>query len=290
MAKTKSSSGKEASQPLLPAAAAKPAFEPARGLEDRAEAVAKSTKGQASVLADIQALAPELVASGSLDSPIFFSDTALTFSCAHGDHEAVEFLLGIGASAKAPTRYGQSALMQAVASLSPNNPSHAVEWARAQACMELVLAAGGDIHHRNQVGQQAINWAAWSLHKLDAARWLLAHGANPSAADSDGSGGLHDAAQFGCLETAKLFLDAGADVEAQAKSTGDSIPMDPLAIAIKFLPMHRNYALVALLADAKIFAQGKRAAEHELRQLVSSVTDTDTVTGASAALPARRRI
>ena len=60
MAKTKSSSGKEASQPLLPAAAAKPACEPARGQEDRAEAVAKSTKGQASVLVDIQALAPEL--------------------------------------------------------------------------------------------------------------------------------------------------------------------------------------------------------------------------------------
>lgn len=102
MAKTKSSSGKEASQPLLPAAAAKPACEPARGQEDRAEAVAKSTKGQASVLADIQALAPELVASGSLDSPIFSPTPPSPFPARTGTTRLSNFFWALARAPKLP--------------------------------------------------------------------------------------------------------------------------------------------------------------------------------------------
>ena len=235
----------------------------------RAQEIADSAIGQCSVLAELQDLAPELLAADQLDAPIFSCDTALAMACGHGDPKAVKMLLELGANANAPTHYGQSALMEAVKSLSPNDPLHAVEWDLAQACMELVVAAGCDIHHRNQIGQQAINWASWSPKQLAAARWLLVRGANPSAACRDGTTPLHSAAKHGCLETAKLFLDAGADIEALAKSSDQAKLLDPLGLAMKWVVLHKNFELLAFLADAKTFAEEKRAAEELAKELGS---------------------
>lgn len=242
---------------------------PPKSLLVRAAEIADSAVGQCSVFTHIQALAQELIAAGKLDAPIFSSDTALTMACGHGDPKAVKLLLELGANANAPTRHGQSALMEAVKSLSPNDCLHAVEWDQAQACMELVVAAGCDIHHRNQLGQQAINWASWSPKRLKAARWLLVRGANPSAACRDGTTPLHSAAMHGCLETAKLFLDAGADVEALAKTSDQPKLLDPVGFAMKWLLLHPNFELLAFLTEAKTFAEEKRAAEELSKELGS---------------------
>lgn len=234
-------------------------------LKKRAENLSDANHGQCVFLSDITALAPELLAAGWLDKPIFSANTALSMACSHGDSSSVAFLLGIGADAKAPTLYGQSALMEAVKSLAPNDPSEAVEFARVLECMELVVAAGCDIHHKNQVGQQAINWAAWSSKRLPAARWLLDRGANPSAACDSGNTPLHDAAQSGQLETVELFLAAGADIEA--KTTADGRSLDVLGVAVEWLPFHHNYKLVGALAQAQLLLEGSRAAERESKAL-----------------------
>lgn len=264
----------KSSRPAPASRVVKAAQGPAPSLKSRAEALGKSIKGQRSVLASIQDLAPELLAAGQLDAPIFSSDTAISFACGRGDFQAVDFLIGIGASAKAPTRYGQSALMQAVGSLSPNDASHAVDWERAQACMELVVAAGCDIHHRNQIGQQAINWASWAPKRLEAVRWLLARGANPSAACDDGKTPLHHAAMSGNIEAARIFLDAGADPESLAKYSVDSNLVDPSEVALIWQGFHHNSELVALLAAAKSFAQAQRAAEKERQELGSAAASS----------------
>lgn len=240
----------------------------AKALSDlaaRATALARSIHGHRAVLGDIKNFLPELLAAGWLDKPIFSASTALTMACSHGDSEAVAFLLGIGADPKAPTLYGQSALMEAVQSLSPNDLCDAVDWDSSLACMELVVAAGCDIHHKNQIGQQAINWAAWSRKGIPAARWLLDRGANPSAACDSGNTPLHDAAQRGSLETVELFLAAGADIEAKADIQGRSL--DVFGVAVEWLPFHHNYKLIGVLAKAQILLAESRSAEKEAKAL-----------------------
>jgi hypothetical protein len=47
----------------------------------------------------------------------------------------------------------------------------------------------------------------------DAVAWLLEHGADPNAGPYEGCGALHLAAAFGALESVRLLIDAGADIE-----------------------------------------------------------------------------
>lgn len=119
MTKAKPEKKNKAPRPTSAARVINADQESVKTIKARAEALAKSTPGQISVLHEIQELAPELIASGQLNAPIFSSDTAISFACGRGDFQAVDFLLSVGASSKAPTRHGQSALMQAVRSLSP---------------------------------------------------------------------------------------------------------------------------------------------------------------------------
>jgi len=49
--------------------------------------------------------------------------------------------------------------------------------------------------------------------RAEAVQWLLAHGADPNAGPYQGCGALHLAAAFGAIESVRLLVAAGADVD-----------------------------------------------------------------------------
>ncbi|MEL6982891.1 MAG: ankyrin repeat domain-containing protein, partial [Actinomycetota bacterium] len=86
----------------------------------------------------------------------------------------------------------------------------------ALAAMDRLVAAGADVN-ANPYRGTALLWAVYS-DRVEAARWLLDHGAEPSLRHDFGGAehghqatALHLAAQFGALGCLDLLLDAGAD-------------------------------------------------------------------------------
>ena len=59
-------------------------------------------------------------------------------------------------------------------------------------------------------GRRALNWAAIN-NRVDAVRFLLAHGAPIEATNLTGYAALHHAAEYGSLDAARVLLAAGAD-------------------------------------------------------------------------------
>jgi Ankyrin repeats (3 copies) len=55
-----------------------------------------------------------------------------------------------------------------------------------------------------------------------AVSWLLDHGADPNAGPYQGCGALHLAAAFGALESVKLLIAAGADIDRRNDFNGDN--------------------------------------------------------------------
>ena len=59
-------------------------------------------------------------------------------------------------------------------------------------------------------GRRALNWAAIN-NRVDAIRWLLAHGAPIEAVNLTGFTALHHAAEYGSVEATRVLLAAGAN-------------------------------------------------------------------------------
>lgn len=195
-------------------------------------------------LSEFRAQAVLLKALGHLDDRILGSDTALTYACINGFARHALILLEEGASPNTTTEFGQSPLMQCVLGLHDK----AWEWKDALPTMEALLAAGANIHHRNQIGQQAATWAGWETD-CNPLRWLLSKGASPSSSDDNGQTLLHDAACRGDLDKAKLLVEAGADLFALAKSDGKMVT--PLATSMEWIDIHRRHDLTSYLATAQ---------------------------------------
>lgn len=56
----------------------------------------------------------------------------------------------------------------------------------------------------------------------EAVAWLLAHGADPNAGPYQGCGALHLAAAFGAIDSVRLLVAAGADVDRRNDFNGDN--------------------------------------------------------------------
>ncbi|WP_396329332.1 ankyrin repeat domain-containing protein [Burkholderia anthina] len=92
----------------------------------------------------------------------------------------------------------------------------------------LLLNAGADVNARVEVSKESddlsthpfdpvLHRALWNWETLDDARFLISIGANPNILSNDGEPPLHMAARWGCAETTKALLEAGADVHAVYK-------------------------------------------------------------------------
>jgi hypothetical protein len=204
--------------------------------------------------AEFLALASALAEARLLEKTFFDSDTALTFAVQYAQPQMIQALLDLGALPTTPTQYGQSPIMQCMA----HKTGGKVDEERALANITLLLDAGGNLHHANQVGQQAIHWAAMSDTRA-VARLLLAHGADPSAQDRDGLTPLHYSAKIGRLDMSKILVEAGSSLSLKGKEL--SKLYTPLGLAVQWCSYIGESALktVAYLAQVEV-AQIEKAA------------------------------
>ena len=103
------------------------------------------------------------------------------------------------------------------------------------------LGADPTLVHARHEGMTALHLAVWHP---DAVRVLLEHGADPNARqESDNALPLHFAASGGPLESVRLLLDAGSDVQGE----GDDHRMDVIGWATLFAEARRD--VVDLLVE-----------------------------------------
>jgi ankyrin repeat protein len=88
--------------------------------------------------------------------------------------------------------------------------------------MELFVQRGAEVNQANRLGETALMHAAWK-GRLDAVRWLLAHGARVNANAMQWSA-LHYAVFAGNAEVAALLVEKGADIDARSPN-GSSVLM-----------------------------------------------------------------
>ena len=135
-----------------------------------------------------------LDAAADPDAALVSGETALMAAARAGSVEAVRLLLASGADVNARERTrGQTALMWAV------EQRHAV-------VVKTLIELGADVHARSSEWRQLENTAG---NTNPAGDFEMAHG---------GSTPLLFAARQGDVETARILLDAGADINAAAAS------------------------------------------------------------------------
>lgn len=233
------------------------------------------------------AIIPALKRHGQLDRPIFGSDTLLGLICQTrvqpGEAAALGLIrdvVALGASPNAPSQYGQSPLMQTLHGVRHGGVAPQAAHERMKALVE----AGADIHHRNQVSQQALTWALWERDCMPISRWLLSLGANPSPAETDGFTPLHHAAKMGDMEAVRLLIDSGADLFALAQDQGK--PATPLQVAVTWIGFHRDTGVLELLAGAMAATLERQALEKALPSQSAPKARRAKASGAASDSPA----
>ena len=161
---------------------------------DAANALAATPLWLASVNGSATIVARLLEAGANPDVSLKLGETPLMAAARSGNVDAVELLLEHGADATAAERErGQTALMWAVAQ-------------RHAAVIRALVAGGADLHARSKVWHQLENTAG---NTNPIGNFRMAHG---------GSTALLFAARTGDVETARVLVDAGANVNDVAAS------------------------------------------------------------------------
>jgi len=88
-------------------------------------------------------------------------------------------------------------------------------------CVQVLLGHNANINLQDDDGQTPLYWLTnfwtteWTEHRLDTARRLLEHGADPNICSKSHSTPLHQASSRGSLEAARLLPSYGAKVDAK---------------------------------------------------------------------------
>lgn len=106
--------------------------------------------------------------------------------------------------------------------------------------LQQAIAAGLPIDTANARGFSALILSCYD-NKLDAACFLLDHGANPNHQDASGNTALMGVSFKGYPEIARLLIERGADLNRQNSSGGT---------ALMFATMFSRHDLLQLLLDA----------------------------------------
>ncbi len=119
--------------------------------------------------------------------------------------------------------------------------------------------ASTDLDHADAEGRTLLMEAVLE-RRLDLARILLEHGADPARADREGATALHFAAQAHLPEMAQLLLDRGAPVDA-----ADHLGQTPLFRALSTYRGEAEGAAIwtLLLADADRSLRNKHGVSPE---------------------------
>ena len=135
--------------------------------------------------------------------------TSLSLASTNGSAPMVEKLLRAGADPNAALPTGETPLMTAARTGS-------VETVKS------LLATGADVNSKEaRQGQTALMWAVAQKHP-EVARALVERGADVRARSNGGFTALLFAARVGDLDSIRVLLAAGADVNEAASDDGDS--------------------------------------------------------------------
>ena len=183
-------------------------------------------------------------------------DVPLNLAAGFDRVELVEILLAAGARVDATGIWGitplQGALYHgcraaadvlAAVALVPDAPWVAAGTGRVERLERFLDGRGGLVAaaYRHRPNPADVGW----LHRLpahdvaqdvldealvhaaqnerpDAVAWLLDHGADPNAGPYQGCGALHLAAAFGALESVRLLVTAGAQIDRTTEFNGDN--------------------------------------------------------------------
>jgi ankyrin repeat protein len=162
-------------------------------------------------------------------------NTPLIHAAVYGDLSCVRLLLQRGADVNATNKAGASALMRAVSD---------------QDKVAFLLKNGANAQSRSAMGNTALMLAARPAHSYRAVGLLLAHGADASATNNWGASALMAAAAGGDLETAKLLIQKGADVNAQPAMDHAGLIFGGGRSALMWAAYRGNVSMLKLLLDA----------------------------------------
>lgn len=178
---------------------------------------------------DLDSAALLLKAGANASAANAYNVTPLHIACTNRGNEMVLSLLKAGADAKAALWTGETALMEC-------SRTGAVQAVTA------LLEAGADVNaHETKQGQTALMWAA-GMGYADVVKQLIEHGADVNAntlptpdkvpntcrictwkPSPGGFTALMFAARSGDVESVRLLLDAGADVNAATAEDGNAL-------------------------------------------------------------------
>ncbi len=125
--------------------------------------------------------------------------TPLMQAALYGEPGLLKLLLDKGADPNARNKVGATALLWSVHDLRK---------------VRLLLQKGADVNARSEGGKLPLLLAAYYSRSAETVKFLLEHGADLRATDNRGAGVLLFAAQGGDLDTIRLLLDKGVDVNA----------------------------------------------------------------------------
>ncbi|HEY7333867.1 MAG TPA: ankyrin repeat domain-containing protein [Bryobacteraceae bacterium] len=209
--------------------------------------------------------------------------TALLWSAHWNDAETAELLLGAGADANAANDFKMTPLSEACTNASAvlvrlllksgANPNTAIATGEtplmtcaktgAADAVSLLVEYGASVTAKEPTqNQTALMWAAAERHP-DAVKALIAAHSDLKAATKQGFTPLHFAARVGDLESVKLLLAAGVDVNIQTKPSEPAAPRGaggsgytPLLVATMRAQVETALYLLDHGADPNILAAG----------------------------------
>jgi uncharacterized protein len=174
-------------------------------LDQRADVNGRSRDGSTALLwaahwNDLETADLLIRAGGNVNLTNDLRMTALALACTNRNAALVERLLGAGADPNAAIATGETPVMTCAAT-------------GTNEAVRLLLAKGAQVNAREPVQHQtALMWAASGRHP-DVVRTLIGHGADLLARTQKGFTALHFAAREGDIDSAKLLLAAGMDID-----------------------------------------------------------------------------
>ena len=125
--------------------------------------------------------------------------TPLMQTALYGDPGLLKLLLDKGADPNARNKVGATALLWSVHDLRK---------------VRLLVQKGANVNARSEGGKMPLLLAAYYSRSVETVKFLLENGADLRAKDNRGAGVLLFAAEGGDLDTIRLLLDKGVDVNA----------------------------------------------------------------------------
>lgn len=177
------------------------------------------------------------------------SDDDLLIAAHQGDLDRVKALLADGANANYQSRndYGLTPLMTG-ARQALSGGSH---WTRLE-IVQALLAAGADVHLKDQCGETALMMAAKGTD-VGITKMLLESGAAVDERSNDGETALIMAVKYGPAEQVRFLLDRGADPNTHPANNNNQ---NALFFAVNVRKDSADKVRALLEAGAKINHQG----------------------------------